>query len=138
MRLGLMRHNGEPVVEAMDPPAVWPSTWSELPTVVKLNPKAAPFAAYASTSILSPRFLPVELAVRTILGQIWTDPAVAAQIGERAQAEKVPLPVDPLDRIRYVFAGDAWWTRRPSPVPGPRPRALRNAGPGGRPGPLSG
>jgi hypothetical protein len=107
LRLGLMRHNGEPVVEAANPPPVWPAAWSQLPTIVKLNPKATPFAAYASTSILSSRFLPVELAVRTILGQVWTDPAVAAQISERSQTEKLQLPADPLDRIRYVFAGEA-------------------------------
>jgi hypothetical protein len=107
LRLGLMRHNGEPVVEAADPPDTWPASWSQLPTIVKLNPAAPPFAAYTSTSILSSRFLPVELAVRTILGQVWTDPTVAAQITERSQAEKLQLPIEPLDRIRYVFAGDA-------------------------------
>jgi hypothetical protein len=106
MRLGLLRHNGEPVVEAADPPTEWPTSWSQLPTVVKLNPKAPPFAAYSSTSILSARFLPVELAVRTILGQVWTDETVAAQISERSRAEKLMLPAEPLDRIRYVFAGD--------------------------------
>lgn len=106
LRLGLMRHNGEPVVEALPPPPAWPTSWSQLPTIVKLNPAAGPFAAYTSTSILSPRFLPVELAVRTILGQVWTDPAVAAQIAERSRTERLQLPAEPLDRIRYVFAGE--------------------------------
>lgn len=107
LRLGLLRHKGQPVVEAAEPPPEWPRTWSQLPTIVRLEPKAAPFAAYASTSILSSRFLPIELAVRTILGQVRTDPEVAEQIRERSQAEDLQLPAEPLDRIRYVFAGEA-------------------------------
>jgi hypothetical protein len=107
LRLGLMRHNGEPVIAATARPEVWPAAWSQLPTIVQLEPDAAPFAAYTSTSILSPRFLPVELAVRTILGQVWTDPVVAAQLDERAGAERFRLAAEPLDRIRYVFAGES-------------------------------
>lgn len=107
LRLGLMRHDGKPVIEPASPPSVWPTSWSQLPTIVKLNPAAQPFSAYTSTSILSSRFLPVELAVRTILGQVWTDPTVTAQVTERSRAEKLQIPIEPLDRIRYVFAGEA-------------------------------
>lgn len=105
LRLGLMRSDGEPVVAAAKAPARWPSTWAEMPAVVKLNPRAAPFAAYATTSILSPRFLPVEHAVRTILSQVSHDRAVTDQLAERARAEGVTLADEPLDRISYVFAG---------------------------------
>lgn len=105
LRLGLLRYRGEPVVEPADPPATWPSTWAELPAVMRLNPRAAPFAAYTTTSILSPRFLPVEVAVRTILGQVRHDPAVVEQLTTRATAEGTPMPVEVLDRIRYAFAG---------------------------------
>jgi hypothetical protein len=105
LRLGLLRHGGSPLVEEAEPPETWPATWSALPAVVKLNRTAAPFAAYSTVSILSPRFLPVELAVRTILGQTRLDPAVAAQLAERAGAEGVELAEETVDRIGYVFAG---------------------------------
>jgi hypothetical protein len=105
LRLGLLRHGGEPLVEAAPAPEVWPISWSSLPGVVRLNPAAAPFAAYSTVSILSPRFLPVELAVRTIVGQAWIDPAVAGQLLERATAEGVELADEAVDRIGYVFAG---------------------------------
>ena len=62
-------------------------------------------AADSSVSILSPRFLAVEVAVRTILAQVWTEPDVAAQLAARAGAEGVDLPDDIVDRIQYVFAG---------------------------------
>jgi hypothetical protein len=103
LRLGLMRSDGEPLVEPVEEPAQWPSSWAEVPPVVKLNPRAAPFTAYATTSILSPRFLPVEVAVRTILSQVWTDPAVTSQLADRARAEGITVSDDIPDRITYAF-----------------------------------
>jgi len=107
LRLGLLRQYGQPAVEPVDQPETWPPQWSQLPAITRMDPKAPPFAAYASLSVLSPRFLPVELAVRTILGQVGADPLVVQQIADRAGAEGVPFAVDALDRIQYVFAGSA-------------------------------
>jgi hypothetical protein len=105
LRLGLVRDGGEAVAQPVDPASAWPAAWSDLPTVTRLTSRAAPFCAYSSISILSPRFLPVEIAVRTILGQVWHDPEVTDQIAARAAGEKLELPTEVLDRIGYVFAG---------------------------------
>jgi hypothetical protein len=105
LRLGLSRQLGEPLVEPVDPPQTWPATWGELPGVIRLNPRAKPFAAYRTMSVLSPRFLPVEQAVRTILSQVWHDPDVTNVLTNLAAKEGVRLPADALDRIGYVFAG---------------------------------
>jgi hypothetical protein len=105
LRLGLSRQLGEPLVEPVPAPAVWPSSWSDLPGVLQLNPRAKPFAAYRTMSILTPTFLEVELAVRTILSQVWHDPEVTGLLTDLAGKEGVSLPADALDRIGYVFAG---------------------------------
>jgi hypothetical protein len=105
LRLGLVRSGGRPLAEPVDADGTWPDTWAQLPAVTRLDPRAAPFFAYTSTSLLSARFLPVELAVRTILGQVWHDPEVLDQISARAGAEGVVLAEEVLDRIGYVFAG---------------------------------
>jgi hypothetical protein len=105
LRLGMLRADGEPLVEPASPPSEWPDVWAELPPVVQLNPRAAPFTAYATMSVLSPRFLPIELAARTIIGQVFVDPAVAAQLAGRAGREGIDLSDDPLDRISYAFTG---------------------------------
>jgi hypothetical protein len=105
LRLGLMRNFGEPVVEPQPRPQRWPDSWSELTAVTTLTARPRDFSAYATCSILSSRFLPVEVAVRTILAQVAPDPAITAQIAERAAGEGIPLPADPLDRIEYIFAG---------------------------------
>jgi hypothetical protein len=74
-----------------------------MPAVVQLNPEATPFRAYRTFSPLDPRFLPIELAVRTILGQVAVDPLVTAQVLARAGAEKITLPDEAVDRISYQF-----------------------------------
>ena len=105
MRLGLLRDQGRAVVipqDWMDP--VFPESWDELPPIVRLNPRAAAFSAYTTLSVLSPRFLPVELAVRTILSQFACDPIVFAEANGRASRDAMPLPAELVDRIRYVFA----------------------------------
>lgn len=103
LRLGLLRDRGRTVAQPADAPAGWPDTWAELAPVVRLRPDAAPFTAYTTVSLLSPRFLPVELAVRTILGQFAADPVVLADLAERAGREHVDLPGEIVDRIRYAF-----------------------------------
>jgi hypothetical protein len=103
-RLGLIRHLGEPVGEPQPMGvAEVPGDWEQMPAVVQLNPKAAPFRAYRTFSGLAARFLPVELAVRTILSQVAVDAAVADQVRERAGAEGVALPGEVVDRVRYAF-----------------------------------
>jgi hypothetical protein len=105
MRLGLLRNHGRPVVV----PQTWtdpcfPDSWDDLPAVIRLNPGAAAFAAYTTLSVLSPRFLSVELAVRTILSQFARDSQVFAEATDRAARDAMRLPDELVDRIRYVFA----------------------------------
>jgi hypothetical protein len=103
-RLGLIRHLGEPVAEPR-PGTVdeLDDDWDRMPAVVQLNPRAAPFRAYRTFSALDARFLPIELAVRTILGQVAVDATVAAQVRERAEGDGITLPDEVVDRIRYAF-----------------------------------
>jgi hypothetical protein len=105
LRLGVLRNLGEVVAT----PRLWqqpafPASWDDLPAVIRLNPAAAPFSAYRTLSVLAPRFLPVEHAVRTILSQVAVDTAVLDEIAERARREKIELPGDLVERIDYVFA----------------------------------
>jgi hypothetical protein len=103
-RLGLIRHLGEPVGEPQPLSRDdMPDEWDRMPAVVQLNPGATPFRAYRTFSALGARFLPIELAVRTILGQVAVNPAVAAQVAQRAGAERIALPGELVDRIRYAF-----------------------------------
>jgi hypothetical protein len=105
MRLGLLRDEGRAVVTPQDwTDPLFPDSWDELPPVVRLNPRSTAFSAYTTLSVLSPRFLPVELAVRTILSQFACDPAVFAEAATRAARDAMPLPAELVDRIRYVFA----------------------------------
>jgi hypothetical protein len=103
-RLGLIRHLGEPVGEPQPMSvAELPEDWDRMPAVVRLNPHATPFRAYRTFSALAARFLPIELAVRTILEQVAVDATVAGQLRERAGADGVALPDEVVDRIRYAF-----------------------------------
>ena len=105
MRLGLLRDQGRPVVTPQDwTDPRFPDSWDDLPPVIRLKPKAAAFAAYTTLSVLSPRFLPVELAVRTILSQFACDSNIFAEATDRAARDAMQLPAELVDRIRYVFA----------------------------------
>ena len=105
MRLGLLRDRGRPVVTPQDwSDQRFPDSWDDLPAVIRLRPKAAAFAAYTTLSVLSPRFLPVELAVRTILGQFACDGGLLTEATDRAARDGMKLPDEIVDRIRYVFA----------------------------------
>lgn len=103
-RLGLLRHLGEPVAEPVPAtPESLPASWDDMPAIVQLNPAATPLRAYRTFTALDGRFLPIELAVRTILGQVWIDPAVDVQVCGRARAEGMALPAEPVGRIGYAF-----------------------------------
>jgi hypothetical protein len=103
LRLGLLRDLGSPVAQPTDAPAEWPDDWADLAPVVRLRRGAAPFTAYTTFSLLSSGFLPVELAVRTILGQFAADPLVLADVADRAGREHIYLPEEIIDRIGYTF-----------------------------------
>ena len=106
-RLGLLRHLGEPVAEPVPArPEELPAAWDEMPAVVRLNPKAAPFRAYRTFNVLDRRFLAIEHAVRTILSQVSIDPTVIDQIATRARGEQLELAKEIVERIDYVFMGD--------------------------------
>ena len=104
IRLGLLRDRGRAAVAPQDWTGPWPETWSELPPVTRLNPDAAAFAAYTTLSALSPRFLQVEHAVRTILSQFHPEGPVFAEATARASDDGMQIPKVLVDRIRYVFA----------------------------------
>jgi hypothetical protein len=103
LRLGLLRDRGRPILVPRDWTGPWPDNWDEMPPITRLNRAAAPFAAYTTLSALSPRFLPVELAVRTILGQFQPEATVLAEANVRAARDGMLLPDEFVDRIRYVF-----------------------------------
>ena len=108
LRLGALRTLGRPVVDVVDWTGPFPPTWAELPALVRLEPRAQPFAAYRAHSIMDSGFLTVEHAVRTILGQVAVEPAITAQVRDRAEREGLLLPPELVDRLTYTFLGDAW------------------------------
>jgi hypothetical protein len=113
LRLGMLRNYGEPVGEPKPWPdgADWPERWSDLPAVIQLNPKAAPFAAFRSTSILPRSYLTIENAVDVVLSHLDLDAAVVEQVIERGRQENLTVPREVTRRISHVFLDD----------PGPRP-----------------
>jgi hypothetical protein len=118
LRLGALRHDGQPVAVPRRLDGGYPDEWSRLPAIIQLNPTVAPFNAYRALSILPRHFLLTEQAVRTILGQIAVDQTVIEQTCARADAEGIVLPPEVTDRIDYIFAGDPpAATRVPAPTP---------------------
>ncbi|GAA0363326.1 SCO2522 family protein [Microbispora corallina] len=103
LRLGMLRSDGRLPLLPVPAPDTWPKGWDALPAVVQVNAQAPPFSAYTTLSVLSPRFLPVELAVRTILGQVAVDAEVLRQVAERSESEGVRLEDELVDRVSYVF-----------------------------------
>ncbi|WP_338675649.1 SCO2522 family protein [Streptomyces sp. SCSIO 30461] len=103
-RMGLLRYRGEPVLRPKSWPGKdFPHSWDDLPPLIQLNVSAAPFCAYRTYSVLPSRFLPVEHAVRVILGQVEVDPVAFGQIAERSAREGVSVPDGVADRAGYVF-----------------------------------
>lgn len=110
LRLGMLRDEGEVVVapEPLPPPERMSDDWDELPGVMKVNPKAHPFAAYRSFTILDRRFQNIEHAVGTILGQTRVDREVLELIARRAKGERLELPDELTERLDYLFIGRPW------------------------------
>ncbi|WP_432905240.1 SCO2522 family protein [Micromonospora matsumotoense] len=104
-RLGVLRHRGETLMQPHRLTGELPDSWDALPAVVQLNPAAAPFCAYRTLTLMDTQYLPVEMAVRTILGQVAVPPAIAQQITSRAGGEGLRLPGELVDRLSYVFIG---------------------------------
>ncbi|WP_031038130.1 SCO2522 family protein [Streptomyces sp. NRRL F-5650] len=104
-RLGLLRNEGEAVLAPQPHTAAagFPDKWDELPSLLRLNDRAAPFSAYRTCSVLPTRFLPVEHAVRVILDQIEADPAALEQVTDRSGREGLTVPPSVADRISYVY-----------------------------------
>ncbi|MGW4500328.1 SCO2522 family protein [Micromonospora sp. NPDC004336] len=105
-RLGVLRHRGETIRQPCQLTGELPTDWDELPAIVQLNPAAAPFCAYRTLTLMDTQYLPVELAVRTILGQVAVPPEVAQQVAKRAGGEGLRLPTELVDRLSYVFIGE--------------------------------
>jgi hypothetical protein len=105
LRLGALRDKGKPVLVAEPAPESYPKDWDELPAICQVDSRAKPFSAYRTVSVLAPRYLPVEHAVRTILSQVALDPQPSQQAMARAQREGLALAPEFVERIGYVFAG---------------------------------
>jgi hypothetical protein len=105
LRLGMLRNYGEAVAQpyAWPPGATWPESWDDLPAVIRLNPHAAPFAAYKTVSILPHSYLPIEHAVRVILGHLSLDDVVIGQVVEREAKEGLRVSSSIIDRVSYIF-----------------------------------
>jgi hypothetical protein len=103
LRLGLLRDNGTAMHQPVGRLPSLPDRWDEMPPVMRLSERAAPFCAYRAMSIMDSRFLHVEHAVRTVLGQVNVEPVVADQLRERVEAENLPHSPEAVDRLEYVF-----------------------------------
>lgn len=121
LRLGMLRYYGEPVAEPQQWDADWPQRWGDLPAVTQLNPRAAPFAAFRSTSILPHSYLEIEHAVDIILNHFDIDEAVVEQVIERGRRESLTIPREITSRISHVFIDD---------FDSPKDHGMSNADPG--------
>ncbi|TQF03799.1 hypothetical protein E6W39_18175 [Kitasatospora acidiphila] len=106
LRLGLLRNEeGQEVLRPERATGALPDSWEALPPLLQLTDGAAPFAAYRTVSVLASRFLPIEHAVKVVLGQWLPEETVLRQLVERARQEGVSLPGDVRERVGYVFHG---------------------------------
>lgn len=105
LRLGMLRNYGEPVAQPQrwDTDMPWPENWHDLPPVIQLNPRAAPFAAFRSVSILPKTYLHIEHAVDVILTHLELDEAVVRQVVKRGGEAGLTVPAKVTDRLSHVF-----------------------------------
>jgi hypothetical protein len=108
IRLGLLRHHGDPVVRPrlIEEAGPLAGDWRKVPPILQLNPKATPFSAYRTMSMLRTTFLPVELAVRTILSQMSVSAEILSDLDTRSGREQIVLPDQIVQRIAYFFNGE--------------------------------
>ncbi|MFE9579461.1 SCO2522 family protein [Nocardia sp. NPDC006044] len=106
LRLGMVRYEGRAVVEPQPPGERWPASWWEMPSVIKLNPQAAPFEAYRALSILPREYLKIEHAVQTILDHIVIDQEVLAKAIKRAESEGISIPREVTGRLSHMFVDE--------------------------------
>lgn len=111
LRLGLLRDRGRAVAVPSQPPPEWPPAWGDLPAVMAMGDRAAPFTAYRTISIMDSRFIRVEHAVRTILGSVAPEAAVSEQLAARVAGERLAVAEEIVDRIEYVFTSPTAWRR---------------------------
>lgn len=103
LRLGMLRDQGRVIVRPMPWDGSWPQTWTELPPILQLSARAAPFAAYRTVSVLAGFSMPLAYASRTILEQFAVDEALDRAVTARAADERLDLPGRLLDRMSHVL-----------------------------------
>jgi hypothetical protein len=105
LRLGMVRYHGEPVasprLRARD--AAYPSRWSDLPPVIQFDPRAQPFAAYRTLSLLPERRIAIEHAVGVILDHLDLDEDVTSQIADAGAAENITVPPTAGERLSHLL-----------------------------------
>ena len=105
LRLGMLRYHGAAVVDPHQQPsdAQWPARWQDLPSVVRLNPDAQPFAAYQTLSMLPRRYMEIEHAVRVILDHLDLDEDVFAQIAAVGVTEGIEVSAKVGERQTHLL-----------------------------------
>jgi hypothetical protein len=105
LRLGQLRSLSAPAVvpEVRAPGAKWPSSWDDVPAVVKVNADASPLAAYQAVSIAPHADLAFEHAVRLILDSVVVDQEAFAVMETQAAVEGLTLASEVSDRLCRVL-----------------------------------
>lgn len=103
IRLGILRSDGAPALEVTDFDGEWSQEWSQLPDIVRVNPRAMPFYAYQSLSIMPQNFLPIETAVRTIVDHFLVQQDVMDSLDQRAAEKRIALPDVISERMSHHF-----------------------------------
>jgi hypothetical protein len=111
LRLGVLRDHGRSVLDPVswELPVERGSTWWDMPGLIRLNPKAKPFAAYRAMSILPQRYLGIEHSVRVILDHLKLDDEVIGRLVARGAQEKPPLelPRQTGRRLSHMFLDES-------------------------------
>lgn len=104
LRLGVLRSDGANVVRPVPIDAHEPTeSWDDLPPILQLRERAAPFCGYRTFSVLPSRFLQIEHAVRVILSQFVPQPEILDDITERGARDGMTVSRDVTERVDYVF-----------------------------------
>jgi hypothetical protein len=105
LRLGALRNYDRPVAvpRLRAPDEEWPSSWDDLPAVMQMRENAPPFSAFRAVSILPHAYLPIEHAIRVVLGQLHLDEPVIDDVVARGAQERIVVPRSITERISHVF-----------------------------------